>query len=102
MRAPPQADSRPSGFHGRKSLANFEGFEPLDLPADSEGYLSAYSEDGFAWHAGAIETVRALGVETSIALACLLGVVLVVSGILIVHEERKRKQSSTMRIKKES
>ena len=57
---------------------------------------------GFAWHAGAIETVRALGVETSIALACLLVVVLVVSGILIVHEERKRKQSSTMRIKKES
>mgnify|MGYP007129155803 CR=1 FL=1 len=57
---------------------------------------------GFAWHAGAVETVRALGVETSIALACFLVVVLVVSGILIVHEERKRKRSSMMRIKKES
>ena len=59
----------------------------------------------FAWHAGAVETVRALGLETSIALAVFLVVVLVVTGVCIVHEERKRKRSSTLRIaagKKES
>ena len=40
----------------------------------------------FAWHAGAVETVRALGLETSIALAVFLVVVLVVTGVCIVHE----------------
>ena len=58
----------------------------------------------FAWHAGAVETVRALGLETSIACG-LFVVALVVTGVCIVHEERKRKRSSTLRIaagKKES
>ena len=69
-------------------------------PAKMEAVLGS-----FAWHAGAVETVRALGLETSIALAVFLVVVLVVTGVCIVHEERKRKRSSTLRIaagKKES
>ena len=86
-----------------RGQANFDRnhvLEKFHSPAKMEAVLGS-----FAWHAGAVETVRALGLETSIALAVFLVVVLVVTGVCIVHEERKRKRSSTLRIaagKKES
>ena len=56
---------------------------------------------GLVWHYASHETVRALGLDRAIMLACTLGVAMCVVGLLIVYEERKRRAPQPIEDKKD-